>query len=178
MKIQILPPHNVAYWIISWTETSWTDLILFLYLRLSEINNRLICDSSSPRVCNFCDTREVQRLRKDKERMYSSWLLSLLVAAICACNCSGFISNRRIVSKNIIQGSTNLLETPTLLTEIVQVKVIVSGKNVQGPWYRTTVRHEVRDWSMYSQYSSYKVALLATEILMTKHAFDAIFLYE
>ena len=142
------------------------------------LGNPLICYSSSPTVCKTRDTREFQRLRKDNERMYSSWLLSLLVAAICACNCSGFISNRRIVSKNIIQGSTNLLETPTLLTEIVQVKVIVSGKNVQGPWYRTTVRHEVRDWSMYSQHSSYKEALLATEILMTEYAFDAIFLYE
>lgn len=75
--------------------------------------------------------------------MYLSRLLSLLVATLCFHTTSGFLLKSSVASRNIIRATTSLLETPTKLNEIVQVKVVVSGKNVQGPWYRTTVRHEV-----------------------------------
>jgi hypothetical protein len=45
----------------------------------------------------------------------------------------------------MIRSTTVLRDAANKLADLVEVKVIVSGKNVQGPWYRTTVRHEVNN---------------------------------
>lgn len=76
--------------------------------------------------------------------MNFSQLLSLLVAALGVFGASGFTLKAPCVSSTLMRATTASIETQNKLTEIVEVKVIVSGKNVQGPWYRTTVRHEVR----------------------------------
>jgi hypothetical protein len=76
--------------------------------------------------------------------MKISQLIALFVALLCAFTAEGFagyksrISHRRVSLDGTSQSDSNP-------AEVVEVKVIVSGKNVQGPWYRTTVRHEVKE---------------------------------
>lgn len=78
--------------------------------------------------------------------MKISQLIALFVALLCVFTAEGFagykfrISHRRVSLDSASQSDSNP-------AEVVEVKVIVSGKNVQGPWYRTTVRHEVREYS-------------------------------
>lgn len=69
-------------------------------------------------------------------------LISLLLAAVGICSTSGFTLRNTRMSQ-VARSSTFLSESSDKVNEIVQARVVVSGKNVQGPWYRTTVRHEV-----------------------------------
>lgn len=76
--------------------------------------------------------------------MRFSHLLVLLIAIIEVHHIRSFFISPSIRATHIIRSTTVLRDATNNLADLVEVKVIVSGKNVQGPWYRTTVRHEVR----------------------------------
>jgi hypothetical protein len=45
---------------------------------------------------------------------------------------------------SVITFSQNLLSMQSgEALPIVEAKILISGKNVQGPWYRTVLKHEV-----------------------------------
>lgn len=75
--------------------------------------------------------------------MKISHILALLVALLEVNHIRGYIIRPSIRASQILRSSTVLRDAANKLTDLVEVKVVVSGKNVQGPWYRTTVRHEV-----------------------------------
>ena len=70
-----------------------------------------------------------------------SSLLVLLIAFFAIFGVDSFTLSSMRYSTPRLSGSHP--DTVESVAEIIQVKVVVSGKNVQGPWYRTTVRHEV-----------------------------------
>ena len=74
-----------------------------------------------------------------------SSLLALLIAFFAILGAQSFTLST--VKYSTPRLSSSLSDSVEKLPEIVEVKVIVSGKNVQGPWYRTTVRHEVSQLS-------------------------------
>ena len=72
-------------------------------------------------------------------------LTSLLVALFCVFTAEGFKGHKsRISHRTVSLSLDSLSQSDSNVAEVIEVKVIVSGKNVQGPWYRTTVRHEVK----------------------------------
>lgn len=78
--------------------------------------------------------------------MKISQLIALFVALLCVFTAEGFAGYKsRITHRRVSLDSTS--QSDSTPAEVVEVKVIVSGKNVQGPWYRTTVRHEVSEYS-------------------------------
>ena len=78
--------------------------------------------------------------------MKASQLIILLIALLGVFTAEGFAGHKsRIAHRRVSLDS--LTQSDGDSAKVVEVKVIVSGKNVQGPWYRTTVRHEVREHS-------------------------------
>ena len=74
--------------------------------------------------------------------MKISQLIVLLVAFLGVFTTEGFTGYKTLINHRLVS-SISLTKSDSHSAEVVEVKVIVSGKNVQGPWYRTTVRHEV-----------------------------------
>ena len=75
--------------------------------------------------------------------MKISHILALLIAILEVHHIRSYIIRPSIRASQIFRSTTVLRDAASNLADLVEVKVIVSGKNVQGPWYRTTVRHEV-----------------------------------